>query len=180
MTGGGTLRALAVTFAGLSLVSIGGPTATLPEIHRQVVNVLGWMDDQTFAHLFAISQIAPGPNILVVSLIGWQVGGFAGLAVATLASLAPSSLLAFGAGRAIARWDDSAWVRIVKAGLVPVAIGLILASGVVAARANDRTIVTYAITIGVAVAFFFTRRNPLWLLAAGALANVLAVALTGH
>lgn len=94
----GSLRALATTFAALSLVSIGGPTATLPEIHRQVVSVLGWMDDQTFAHLFAISQIAPGPNILVVSLIGWQVAGFAGLMVATLASLAPSSLLAFGAG----------------------------------------------------------------------------------
>lgn len=173
----GSLRALATTFAALSLVSIGGPTATLPEIHRQVVSVLGWMDDQTFAHLFAISQIAPGPNILVVSLIGWHVAGFAGLMVATLASLAPSSLLAFGAGRVIARWDESAWVRIAKAGLVPVALGLILASGVVAARANDRTVMTWAITGAVAVGFLFTKRNPLWLLAAGALANIAAHAL---
>ena len=176
----GTLRALATTFTTLSLVSIGGANATLPEIHRQVVAGLGWMDDQTFAHLFAISQIAPGPNILVVSLIGWHVAGLAGLAVATVAILLPSSILAFVAGRVVARWDESVWVRIVKAGLVPIAIGLILASGVVAARANDRTIVTYAITGGVAVAFFFTRRNPLWLLAAGALANVLAVGVAEH
>lgn len=174
------LRTLAMTFATLSLVSIGGANATLPEIHRQVVGGLGWMDDQTFAHLFAISQIAPGPNILVVSLIGWHVAGLAGLAVATVAILAPSSLLAFGAGRAIARWEDSAWVRIVKAGLVPVAVGLILASGVVAARANDRTIVTGATTGVVAVAFLFTKRNPLWLLTAGALANVLAFSLMGR
>ena len=174
-----TLRALATTFTTLSLVSIGGANATLPEIHRQVVAGLGWMDDRTFAHLFAISQIAPGPNILVVSLIGWHVAGLAGLAVATAAILLPSSILAFCAGRVVARWDESAWVRLVKAGLVPVAVGLILASGVVAASANDRTIVTYAITGGVAVAFYVSKRNPLWLLMAGALANVVARVLFG-
>ncbi len=170
--------ALASTFAMLSLVSIGGANATLPEIHRQVVTVLGWMDDQTFAHLFAISQIAPGPNILVVSLIGWQVAGLAGLTVATLAILLPSSAIAFAAGRVIARWDDTSWVRVAKAGLVPVAVGLIAASGAVAARANDHTVLAWTITGIVAVAFVGTKRNPLWLLSAGALAGV-AGALLG-
>lgn len=176
----GLLRTLAATFSTLSLVSIGGANATLPEIHRQVVAGLGWMDDQTFAHLFAIAQIAPGPNILIVSLIGWHMAGLAGLVVATLAILAPSSMLAFGAGRVIARWEDATWVRIAKAGLVPVAVGLILASGVVAARSNDHTSVTWAITGLVAIAFVFTKRNPLWLLMAGALAGVIAAALAGR
>ena len=166
--------ALASTFAMLSLVSIGGANATLPEIHRQVVTTLGWMDDRTFAHLFAISQIAPGPNILVVSLIGWHMAGLVGLAVATLAILVPSSAIAFAAGRVIARWDDAVWVRIVRAGLIPVAVGLIAASGAVAARANDHTASAWVITIAAAAAFCVTKRNPILLLAGGALAGMAA------
>ena len=168
------LASLALTFTLLSLVSIGGANATLPEIHRQVVSVLGWMDDQTFAHLFAIAQIAPGPNILVVSLIGWQMAGLAGLAVATLAIVVPSSAIAFIAGRVINKYHETAWVNVAKSGLAPMAVGLIAASGVVAARANNRTMLAWAITGATALAFTATRRNPLCLLVAGALAGVAA------
>jgi chromate transporter len=167
------LLPLATTCALLSLVSIGGANATLPEIHRQVVSVLGWMDDQTFAHLFAISQIAPGPNILVVSLIGWHMAGFAGLVVATLAILVPSSILAFAAGRAVARWEDSAWVRVGKAALVPIAVGLIMASGIVTARSSNRDWVGWVITGVSAAGFVVTKRNPLWILAGGTLAALI-------
>ena len=75
----------------LSLVSIGGINVLLPEIRRQVVDVHGWMTDAAFAHTFAIASAAPGPNVIVVSLIGWQVAGWAGLLVATLAIM-PSRL----------------------------------------------------------------------------------------
>ena len=172
------LGSLAGTFALLSLVSIGGANATLPEIHRQVVALHGWMTDETFAHLFAIAQIAPGPNILVVSLIGWHLAGFAGLAVATLAILVPSSTLAFVSGRVLARWEGARTVRVVKSGLVPIAVGLILASGLVTARSSDHAVLAWAITGVSAVMFAFTRYNPLWLLAAGAVAG-LAGALLG-
>ncbi len=152
---------LAVTFAILSLVSIGGANATLPEIHRQVVSVLGWMDDATFVNLFAISQVAPGPNILVVSLIGWHMAGLAGLVVATVAILMPSSALAFGVGRALARWDERVAVTTLKAGLVPVAVGLIMASGLVTARSSDHGVLAWLTTAAAAVVFVATKRNPL-------------------
>ena len=173
----GLIGRLASTFAILSLVSIGGANATLPEIHRQVVSVLGWMDDSTFANLFAISQVAPGPNILVVSLVGWHMAGFAGLAVATAAILLPSSTLAFAAGRALARWDETAAVKTLKAGLVPIAVGLILASGLVTARSSDHGWLAWLITVAATLAFIYTKRNPLWVLAGGTLVSVLGIAL---
>ena len=67
------------------MLAFGGANAVIPEIHRDVVAVSGWMTDQQFADLFAISQAAPGPNILIVSLVGYQVAGVAGALVTTAA-----------------------------------------------------------------------------------------------
>lgn len=89
------LADLAQVFGMLSLVSIGGVNALLPEIHRQVVDVKQWMDDAAFRDVFAISHAAPGPNIIMVSLIGWRLAGLAGLLTATLAIMLPSCTLAF-------------------------------------------------------------------------------------
>ncbi len=159
------LLQIALTFASLSLVSIGGANVVVPEIHRQVVDQFAWMDDATFANLFAIAQAAPGPNVLLVSLVGWHVAGATGLAVATIAILLPSGLLAFAVSRLIARWSDTRWIAIAKAGLVPVAIGLILASGVVMARAADHDALAVAITAATAMFVILSDRNPLWALA---------------
>ena len=80
------LLQLALTFAPLSLVAVGGAAAVLPDIHRQVVEARGWMSDGAFLDLFAVAQAAPGPNVMVVSLIGWQVAGVPGFLVATVAN----------------------------------------------------------------------------------------------
>ena len=96
---------LLLTFGLLSLLSIGGANATLPEIHRQVVDQLHWMDDATFVNLVAIGQAAPGPNVLIVSLIGWQAAGLAGLFAATFAIILPSSTLAIAVSRFMARHE---------------------------------------------------------------------------
>jgi hypothetical protein len=114
----GLLIQIARVFTALSLVSIGGVNAVLPEIRRQVVDVQGWMNDAAFANLFAISHAAPGPNIIMVSLIGWQLAGLAGLLVATLAIMIPSCSLAFLAGRVVARWSDQRWISLLKEGLI--------------------------------------------------------------
>lgn len=168
------LLQIARTFAILSLVSIGGANAVLPEIRRQVVDVEGWMNDASFATLFAISHAAPGPNIIMVSLIGWQVAGLSGLLVATLAIMIPSCTLAFFAARAVARWSGKRWIGLLKAGLVPVALGLILASGVSMMRTADHDALTVAISLGTAAFVVLSRRNPLWALAAGTVVNVVA------
>jgi chromate transporter len=166
---------IARVFAVLSLVSIGGANAVLPEIRRQIVDVQGWMNDGVFANLFAISNAAPGPNIILVSLIGWQLAGLAGLLVATLAIMIPSCSLAFLAGRVVNRWSETRWIALLKEGLIPVTLGLILASGVSMMRTADHDALTLAISLATAIFVVFSRRNPLWAIAAGTGVSIAAL-----
>jgi chromate transporter len=158
---------LAAIFAGLSFISIGGANVLLPEIHRRVVGTLHWMDDPTFAQLFAISQAAPGPNVMLASLIGWHMAGLAGLLVATAAILLPSSVLALMVGRGLRLYRESVAVRALERGLVPIALGLMVASGLVAARTSHGGLLGYAMTAGAAATVIFTKRNPLLPMAVG-------------
>jgi chromate transporter len=165
---------LAMVFGLLSLLSIGGANATLPEIHRQVVEQLHWMDDATFVHLVAIGQTAPGPNVLVVSVIGWQAAGFAGLLVATLAIIIPSSTLAVAAGRFVTRHEASELLVLVRRALAPVAIGLMLASGFVMTKAAYAGGLTLVIAGATSATVYFTKASPLWGIAAGAILGIAA------
>ena len=169
---------MAVTFALLSLIALGGVTAILPEIHRSVVDVNGWMSSSAFASLFAIAQVAPGPNIMLISLVGWQVAGLPGLLVATLAFLLPSGIIAIATGNLLARYHDSRGMAVVKAGLVPLAAGLFTASGVVMCRAADSDVLGWALSVGGVAFALRTSRNPLWALLTGAGVGLLAAVLT--
>lgn len=171
------LAELARTFALLSLVSIGGVNALLPEIHRQVVDIHGWMNDAAFATAFAIANASPGPNVIFVSLIGWQVAGLSGLLVATLALLIPSSALAYFAGRVLTRWSHHPVVAVLRAALIPVALGMMLASGLSMMRTVDHDTVTVLISLATTAFVYTTRRNPLWALGSGAIVNVAALHL---
>lgn len=166
------LLQIAWTFGLISLMSIGGANATLPEIHRQVVEQLHWMDDAAFAHLVAIGQTAPGPNVLVVSLIGWKAAGLAGLLMATLAIVLPSSVLAIVVSRYLVRHEASAAVALVRRALAPIAIGLMLASGVVMTKAAYAGLFTIFVTGIVTLSVLFTRISPLWSIAAGVIAGI--------
>jgi chromate transporter len=167
---------IAWRFSALSLLAIGGINALLPEIHRVVVDVKGWMTSAEFADLFALAQIAPGPNAMVISLLGWKVAGVAGAFVATVAACGPSSLLCYYAMRSWQRMGDARLRGIVQSALSPIAIGLILASGYTLARAADRSVGALALTIAATVALAFTRMNPIWILAAAALAGIAGLA----
>ena len=160
------LQQLGTVFAWLSLLQFGGTNAVVPEMHRQAVDVLHWMDTRTFANLFALAQLAPGPNVMIVSLVGWQVAGLRGLVVATLAMTIPPSLLAFAVSRLMLRAGPSRWLVIVKDGLVPVAIGMILASGAVMVQASHPNALGIALTIGAMAFVAFTDFNLLWALGA--------------
>ena len=163
------LAELAWRCAALSLVAIGGINAILPEVHRVVVELEHWMTSAEFAELFALAQLAPGPNAMVVALIGWKVAGVAGAFVATAAICGPSSLLCYAVLRWWERMSHSPVRAIVQRALSPVAIGLILASGYTIARGADRTLVAAALTLIAAALIAFTRVNPVWVLAAAAL-----------
>jgi chromate transporter len=157
------------TFALMSLFAVGGANAAVPEMHRVAVDVQHWMTDKQFADIFAISQLAPGPNVLIVTLIGYAVAGVAGALAATLAMCVPTAMLAYWVSRLLTRSRHSRWPAIIQAALVPLSIGLMGASGLVLALTSDRTWTAAFVTAGVAVLAFATRLNPLWLLLAGGL-----------
>ena len=79
----------------MSLFAVGGANAAIPEMHRIAVDVQHWLTDQQFADIYAISQLSPGPNVLIVTLIGYAVAGFGGALVATLAMCVPTAVLAY-------------------------------------------------------------------------------------
>jgi chromate transporter len=156
-------------FALLSLFAVGGANAAIPEMHRIAVEVMHWMSDKQFADMFAIAQMSPGPNVIIVTLIGFHVAGYAGAAVATVAMCGPTCALAFVVARTWDRFKHARWRIAVQAGLVPVSLGLIAASAFVVARAADHNVYAGLITAVTAVVGFATRMNPLWIFAAGGL-----------
>ena len=160
-----TLLTLAAQFAFLSLFAIGGAMAVVPEMHRQAVDVSHWMSDRQFADLFAIAQAAPGPNIIIVTLIGYQAAGIAGALVATLAMCGPTCVITYYVSRTFDRFKDAHWRIVVQAGLVPVSVGLFADGAFVVARAADRSLVALAVTLVTAAVAYWTRLNPLWIFA---------------
>ncbi|MCP1972742.1 chromate transporter [Bradyrhizobium elkanii] len=163
-----TLVTLALIFAELSLLAFGGGNTILPEMQRQVVDVHHWMTAQEFGALFALAQAAPGPNMMVVPLVGWHVAGFSGVLVTSLAKFGPSSLVTGFALRLWERFKDRPWRRTVQAGLVPVTAGLVTASAIVITQASASSWGTILIAAMVAIATTTTRIHPLVALAAGA------------
>jgi chromate transporter len=167
MNGGNPIWALISTFGLMSLFAVGGAAAAVPEMHRIAVDVHHWMTDKQFADAFAISQLSPGPNVLIVTLIGYAVAGIPGALAATLAMCLPTALLAYSVSRLLNRSSRSRWPAIIQAALVPLSIGLMGASALILTQSTDRTMVAALLTALVAVLAFATRVNLFWLLLAG-------------
>jgi len=155
-------------FAVLSLFAVGGANAAIPEIHRIAVDVMHWMSNREFAAMFAIAQVSPGPNVILITLIGYHVAGLAGAAVATAGIVGPSCLLTFFVTRVWDRFKEARWRIAMQAGLVPVALGLVAASAYVLVRAADHNVVAFLITGVTAAIAYYTRLNPIWLFGAAA------------
>lgn len=161
-----TLAILAAVFAELSLLAVGGANALLPEMQREAA-AFGWAGPTEFAALFALAQAAPGPNMLVVTLIGWRVAGLAGALVATLAFVLPAALLTYTVAGLWQRFREAAWRQRVQAGLTPVTVGLVMAAAALLCRASAQSIGTGLVILVSAAGLLATRLHPLWLLALG-------------
>jgi len=163
---------LFVRFAMLSLLSIGGAITVAPEMHRFVVAERGWISDGQFAASISLAQAAPGPNLLFVTLVGWNAAGWVGAAVATAGIIVPSSLLALAANRWAERLRERPWVQAFRAGMAPITIGLLLATGWILGETNRAHPILIAVTAASAAVVMTTKLNPLWLIAGGALAGI--------
>ena len=160
-------------FVLLSFVAFGGATALLPEMHRVVVEHHQWLDDTTFTHLYAIAQAAPGPNVLVVTLIGWKVAGLAGALVATVAMCLPMSVLIY---LLIDRWESFAgrrWQKAISLGVAPLAVGLVFSGATLIAQAAGLGLAAWALLLLTVVVNLKTRTHPLWMIGLGALLGLL-------
>ncbi len=172
---GGIYITLATQFALMSLFAIGGAVAAVPEMHRLAVEVKGWMTDQQFADMFAIAQLTPGPNVIVVTLIGYHVAGLTGAAIATAAMCGPTCLLAYYVGGIWEKFKTARWRIVIQAGLVPISIGLIAASAWVLTLAADHSAVAFVLTAITVAVSYFTKFNPLWLFVGAAVLGMLGL-----
>ena len=166
----------------LSLMSIGGAISTTTEMHRYLVLEHQWLTQAQFNNAIAIAQAAPGPNVLFVALMGWNVGlnagsytlALAGVAVTMLGILIPSTTLTYLAARWGHQNRELIGVRAFKQGLAPVVVGLMVSVGVILAKAGGTPATDWPLWLVSGVAgllIWRTRIHLLWLLAAGALAG---------
>ena len=175
--------ALFAQYLSLSLLSIGGAITTAPDMHRFLVEQQGWMTDAQFNASIAIAQAAPGPNVLFVALMGWNVGlnaggvwtGMLGVLITMTGILIPSTTLTY----AVAQWGhrnkELRAVRAFKQGMAPIVVALLIATSWILAQANLAgadalkhwpVLLVTAIT---AIVIWRTKLHMLWLLGAGAL-----------
>ena len=154
---------LALSFALLSLLAVGGGTAVLPEMQSLLAHQFG-IDHTQFVHIYSFGQLAPGPNMLMVLVIGYQLAGLIGAGVVLLSFFLPSSILCFYIGRLWNRFGESPWRRTVQNALEPISIGL-MASGVFAV---GKASIVSPLTLTLSVATFFlilrTKINPVWIM----------------
>ncbi len=166
---------LFLEFALLSAVAFGGATALLPEMHRVVVENHHWLDDATFTHLYAIAQAAPGPNVLVVTLIGWEIAGLPGAFSATLAMCLPMSILIY---LLIDRWESFSgkrWQKAVSLGVAPLAVGLIFSGATLIAQAAAFGWAAWLLVAATLAANLRTTFHPLWFIGIGAAIGLLGL-----
>ena len=178
--GAGDWLALFLHYLSLSLLSIGGAITTAPDMHRFLVDKQHWLTDAQFNASIAIAQAAPGPNVLFVALLGWNVGlnagglpaGLLGVFLAMLGILIPSTTLTYVAARWGHRNRELRAVRAFKQGMAPIVVALLIATSWILAAANGSSLKdwpVWLVTAGTALIVWRTKIDLLWLLGAGAL-----------
>ena len=164
----------------LSLLSVGGAITTAPDMHRFLVDQQHWLSDEQFNASIAIAQAAPGPNVLFVALLGWNVGlnaggmltGLLGVLLSLLGILIPSTVLTYAAAQWGHRNRELRTVRAFKQGMAPIVVALLIATGWILAGANGGSLKdwpVWLVTMATALVVWRTKTHLLWLLGAGAL-----------
>jgi chromate transporter len=168
----GQLGGLFLYFLMLSFIAIGGNASVLPEMHRYVVDVHRYMTSEQFAEMYTLAQVAPGPNIMYIPLVGWHIAGWPGAAVTLLATLLPSATLTAVVAYLYQRHPRAAFGLAIRRGLTPITIGLVIASAWIllpAVNRDWRSYVLTAVTVGLVLK---TPISPVWVLMIGAVAGV--------
>lgn len=172
--------ALFMHYLSLSLLAIGGAISTVPEMHRYLVEQQHWLSETQFTSSIAIAQAAPGPNVLFIALLGWNVGinsgglssGLLGAMIPMVGMLLPSTTLSYLAARWGHRNRELRAVRAFKLGMAPIVVSLLIATGWILSSAPGESGEDWRLWLLTAVTTLIIWRSKLhllWLLAAGAL-----------
>jgi chromate transporter len=167
------IPALVRVFAYLSLLTVGGGMAAYPEMQYLAVDVHQWLTERQLIHLYSLGQMAPGPNMMMIVVIGDWAGGILGALAVLLAFFAPTALLAYAAGRAWKRLEAWPWRDSIQRGLAPVSIGLLLAGCYTMAKGAIVGTETAAIAACVVLILLHYKINPTLLIAAAAVIGLL-------
>ncbi len=160
-------------FSLLSILAVGGGTAVLPEMKALTVNQFHWLTPEQFGQIYSLGQLAPGPNMLMVSVIGYRVAGYPGAAAALVGFFLPAGLLTFGVARVWDRYSDSPLKLACERGLAPVTIGLMLAGTLILAHTVIHSADDVAIAAVVTAILLAVKINPVLLILGGGLAGYL-------
>ena len=150
-----------------SLMSIGGNTVAISDIHRYTVTDMRWITDEQFVAFFALSQALPGPTGMFLVFIGQQAAGLPGALVALTAKLVPCSVLTYVGAGWLERHTRTPWVQRVKRSLLPLSIGLILASTYILMNSLENNATSLVLTLASAAVVYYTRLNAIWLIILG-------------
>ena len=165
---------LGLFFSVLSLLSVGGMPSVIPEMHRYVVEQKEWISHTDFVEMFALGQAAPGPNVLIASLIGWKIAGVPGAVVTLAAMCGPAAVLAYWVAGVWDQLQGTPWRAVAQRAMAPMVVGLIGAGGfVLATPGGSPDWRLWAIAAASTWVMVATKLNPLWMLAGGALAGAL-------
>lgn len=171
------LPGMFVRFLSLSLLSVGGAISTAPEMHRYLVSQNGWLDDAGFTTSIAIAQAAPGPNLLFIAVLGYQVFGLTGAAVALFGMMLPSTVVTLAASRWGHARRETPGVRAFVHGMAPMTISLLVAAGSILALPfvqQPEHRVGGLLLIGLTIlAMLCTGIAPIWLITIGAVVGAL-------
>ena len=157
------LTQLFMTFGLLSLLAVGGGTAVLPEM-QIILNEQFQVDHMKFVEVYSIGQLAPGPNMMMVIIFGFQLAGLAGALTVLLSFFLPSSILCLTVGRIWVRIGESPWRRAVQNALEPISIGLMCSGVYSVAKAAINGPISIALALTVLAALLFSRANPVFLI----------------
>jgi chromate transporter len=154
-------------FMAVSLMAIGGAVTLIPDLHRQLVLDQHLLSDNDFTSAFALAQAAPGPNLLFVALMGWYAAGLGGALASMLGMMVPSTTLTLAVSRWISTRRHWLSVRAFQAGLMPVTLGLLLATGAHLAPSFHQQPRALLLSGAIAILVWQTRIGLIWLVAAG-------------
>jgi chromate transporter len=166
-----TLPRLLGVFGLLSVLAVGGGLAVLPEMKKLTVEDYHWVTADQFVDFYSLGQMAPGPNMIMVALIGYKVAGLGGALAVLVAFFLPASVLTFGANRLWHRLSAWPWRESTRRGLAPVTVGLMTAGVISIGKVAIDAIGTAILALVVTVILLTTRVNPALLILGSAIAG---------